>query len=130
MWLCACVKKQKKRHIPAKTTSARHYIYSGVGSRDLFMDEANTALGIFPVFFPCMLPTPLCGIFVSSGKCCLLLTTHSSARYYPTSFEPSHRCSFQFCCSQFRQFLDRTGQTIITKMTTFSSLTFDIPSCQ
>ena len=23
----------------------------------------HTALGIFPVFFPCMLPTPLCGIF-------------------------------------------------------------------
>ena len=30
---------------------------------DLFIDEAHTALGIFPVFFPCMLPTPLCGIF-------------------------------------------------------------------
>ena len=34
-----------------------------MGSRDLFIDEAHTALGIFPVSFPCMLPTPLCGIF-------------------------------------------------------------------
>ena len=34
-----------------------------MGSRDLFIDEADTALGIFPVFFPCMLPTALCGIF-------------------------------------------------------------------
>ena len=33
------------------------------GLRDLFIDEAHTALGIFSVFFPCMLPTPLCGIF-------------------------------------------------------------------
>ena len=32
--------------------------------RDLFIDEAHTVLGIFPVFFLCMLPTPLCGIFV------------------------------------------------------------------
>ena len=32
------------------------------GSRDLFIDEAHTALGILPVFFPCMLPTLLCGI--------------------------------------------------------------------
>ena len=34
-----------------------------MGSRDLFIDEAHIVLGIFPVFFPCMLPTPLCGIF-------------------------------------------------------------------
>ena len=27
------------------------YIYIGVGSRDLFIDEAHTALGIFTVFF-------------------------------------------------------------------------------
>ena len=26
------------------------------GARDLFIDKAHTALGIFPVFFPCMLP--------------------------------------------------------------------------
>ena len=45
------------------TTSAKLYIYIGVGSRDLFIDEAHMALGIFPVFFPCMLPTLLCGIF-------------------------------------------------------------------
>ena len=30
---------------------------------DLFIDEAHTALGIFLVFFPCMLPTSLCGTF-------------------------------------------------------------------
>ena len=54
---------QKRQHFYAKTTSAKLYIYIGVGSRDLFIDEGHTALGIFPVFFPCMLPTPLCGIF-------------------------------------------------------------------
>ena len=26
------------------------YIYIGVGSRDFFIDEAHTVLGIFPVF--------------------------------------------------------------------------------
>ena len=55
--------KQKRRHFHAKTTSAKLYIYIRVRSRDLFIDEAHTALGIFPVFFPCMLPSPLCGIF-------------------------------------------------------------------
>ena len=40
-----------------------NYIYIGVGSGDLFIDEAHTVLGIFPVCFPCMLLTPLCGIF-------------------------------------------------------------------
>ena len=45
-------------------TFAKLYIYIGVGSRDLFIDEAHTAVGIFPVFFPCMLPTLLFGIFV------------------------------------------------------------------
>ena len=29
----------------------------------MFIDEANMALGIFLVILPCMLPTPLCGIF-------------------------------------------------------------------
>ena len=43
-------------------TSAKLYTYISVGSRDLFIGEAHTALGIFPLFFPCMLPTPLCGI--------------------------------------------------------------------
>ena len=45
-----------------KTTRAKLNIYIGVGSRN-FIDEAHTLLGIFPVFFPCMLPTPLCVIF-------------------------------------------------------------------
>merc|ERR1719312_206220 len=60
---CPCANKQKRGHFHAKTTSAKLYIYIGVGSRDLIIDEAHTALGIFPVFSPCMLPTPLCGIF-------------------------------------------------------------------
>ena len=63
MWPFQCAHKQKRRHFHAKTTSAKLYIYIGVGSRNLFIDEAHTALGIFRVFFPCMLPTPLCGIF-------------------------------------------------------------------
>ena len=31
----------------AKTTSAKLYIYIGVGARDLYNDEAHTALDIF-----------------------------------------------------------------------------------
>ena len=31
---------------------------------DLFIDKPYTVVGISPVFFPCMLPTPLCGIFL------------------------------------------------------------------
>merc|ERR1711954_614159 len=62
--ICPCAHKQKRRHFHAKMTSAKLYIYIGVGSRDLFIDEAHTALGIFPVFSPCMLPTLLCGIFL------------------------------------------------------------------
>ena len=58
-----CTHKQKRGHFHAKTTSAKLYIYIGLGSRNLFIDEAHTSRGIFPVFFPCMLPTPLCGIF-------------------------------------------------------------------
>ena len=34
------------------TTGAKLYISIGVGSRDLFIDEAHTALDIFLVFFP------------------------------------------------------------------------------
>ena len=30
-----------------KTTSAKIYIYIGVGARDLYIDEAHTALDIF-----------------------------------------------------------------------------------
>ena len=37
----------EKRHFHAKTTSAKLYIYIGVGSRDLYIDEAHTALDIF-----------------------------------------------------------------------------------
>merc|ERR1712081_57260 len=53
-------------HYMTHYTAHKLYIYIGVGSRDLFIDEAHTALGIFPVFFPCMLPTPFCGIFWDS----------------------------------------------------------------
>ena len=46
--------KQKRQHFHAKMNSAKLYIHSGVGSRNLFIDEAHTALGmgIFPVFSP------------------------------------------------------------------------------
>ena len=54
----------EKTTFHAKTTSAKLYIYIGEGSRDLFIDKAHTELGTFPVFFPCMLPSPLCGIFL------------------------------------------------------------------
>ena len=54
----------ERPHFHAKTTSAKLYIYIRVGSRDLFIDEAHMVLGIFPVSFPCMLPTPFCGIFL------------------------------------------------------------------
>ena len=57
---------KERRHFHAKTTSAKLYIYIGVGSRDLFIDEAHTALDIFH-FFPCVLPSPLCGIFSPSS---------------------------------------------------------------
>ena len=49
---CPCANKQKRRVFHAKMTSAKLYIYIGVGSRDLFINEAHMALGIFPVFFP------------------------------------------------------------------------------
>ena len=62
---CPCSHRQKKRHFHAKTTSAKLYIYIGVGPRDLFIDIAHMALDQFrfAVFFPCMLPSPLCSIF-------------------------------------------------------------------
>ena len=44
---------QKRRHFDAKTASAKLYIYIGVEARDLYIDEAHTALNIFcfAVFF-------------------------------------------------------------------------------
>ena len=47
-----CAQKQKRQHFYAKT-SAELYIYIGVGARDLYIDEAHTALDIFrfAVFF-------------------------------------------------------------------------------
>ena len=48
--------KEKRRHFHAKTTSAKLYIYIGVRSRDLFIDEAHMALGIFPVFLEAQPP--------------------------------------------------------------------------
>ena len=48
-----CAHTQKKQHFHANMTSAKIYIYIGMGSRDLFIDEAHTALDIFrsAVFF-------------------------------------------------------------------------------
>ena len=42
----------EKTTFSCKDTSAKLYIYIGVGSRDLFIDEAHMVLGIFLVFFP------------------------------------------------------------------------------
>ena len=42
-----CAHKQKRPHFHAKTTSAKLYIYIGVGARDLYIDEAHIALDIF-----------------------------------------------------------------------------------
>ena len=47
MWHCPCPHKQKRQHFHAKTTSAKLYIYNEVGARDLYIDEAHTALDIF-----------------------------------------------------------------------------------
>ena len=44
---CPCTLKQKRRHFYAKTTIAKLYIYIGVEARDLYIDEAHTALDIF-----------------------------------------------------------------------------------
>ena len=33
------------------------------GQGTCLLSKAHMGLGIFPIFFPCMLPTPLCGIF-------------------------------------------------------------------
>ena len=37
----------ERLHFHAKTTSAKLYIYNGEGARDLYIDEAHTALDIF-----------------------------------------------------------------------------------
>ena len=39
--------KQKRRQFHAKTTSAKLYIYVGVGATNLYIDKAHTALDIF-----------------------------------------------------------------------------------
>ena len=44
--------QREKTTFHAKMTSSKLSIYIGVGSRDLFIDEAHVALGIFPFFFP------------------------------------------------------------------------------
>ena len=38
--------KTEKQHFHGKTTSAKLYIYNGVKARDLYNDEAHTALDI------------------------------------------------------------------------------------
>ena len=41
---------QIEKTIYAKTTSAKLYIYIGVGARDLYIDEAHTAVDIFRIW--------------------------------------------------------------------------------
>ena len=52
--------KQKSRHFHAKTASAKLYIYNGVGARDLYINEAHTALDIFRIaaFFTLIINFP------------------------------------------------------------------------
>ena len=64
---CPCTSKRKRRHFHAKTTSAKLYIYIGVGSRDLFIDRAHTVLDIYPAcclvrFVAFFSPDPCFGI--------------------------------------------------------------------
>ena len=67
-------------------TSAKLYIYIGVESRDLFIDEAHMALGIFPVYFP---------------ACCLLrfvaffFSEHAYFRMYEYDFLNNNSKVFQ-----------------------------------
>ena len=44
---CSCALKQKRRHFHTKMTSAKFYIYNGVGAWYLYIDETHTALDIF-----------------------------------------------------------------------------------
>ena len=50
---CSCTHKHKIRRFHTKTSSAKLYIYIGVGARGLYIDEAHMALDIFrfAVFF-------------------------------------------------------------------------------
>ena len=41
------IQKQKRQHSHANTPSAKLYIYIGVRARDMYIDEAHTALFIF-----------------------------------------------------------------------------------
>ena len=58
---------------------------------DLFIDEAHTTLGMFLVSFPCMLPTPLCGIFYLSlpPKMIYTVAFFCSQYYFATHAECS-----------------------------------------
>ena len=86
-------------------TSAKLYIYIGVGSRDLFIDEAHTVPGIFPEFFSCMLPTPLCGI------------------YY---MKKSKRCQEKQIISQFLELLEIPSEEVIIKFHVLSNILISI----
>ena len=50
---CPCAHIQKRRHFHAMTINAKLYIYIGVGARNLYIDDAHTALDIlrFAAFF-------------------------------------------------------------------------------
>ena len=47
MWHYPCPHKQERQHFYAKMTRANLYVYIGVGARDLYIDEAHTALDMF-----------------------------------------------------------------------------------
>ena len=47
MKTCPCTHKQKRQHFHAKMTSVKLYICVGVQAKDLYIDEAHTALDIF-----------------------------------------------------------------------------------
>ena len=81
---CLCAHKQKRRHFHAKTTSAKLYVYIGVGSRDLFIDEAHTTLGIFPVIS--------------------LYNAYSALRHFIEYF-PSKLCPFEYFSVKYSEIL-------------------------
>ena len=92
-----------------KMTSTKLYIYIGVGSRDLFIDETHNALGIFPVFFPCMLPTSLCGIFDKPDKKQVL----NSFKHYHFQNYNLFKCYLSISCEESCQ---KRSKRIVTNI--------------
>ena len=94
MWHSQCTYKQKRRHFHAKTTCAKLYIYIGSGPRDLFIDEAHTALGIFSVFFPLHAAYSALRHFCSMISLCVKRYFHAGRIYGAKS---SFRVKKSFC---------------------------------